>query len=335
MGYRDRSQRLSPIAYCLFYNFLLIYFFSNGWVRGIPVRCIALINQKGGVGKTTSTVNLGACLALLGKKVLVIDLDPQANLSIHLGINIYENKRSVYHLISGSCKPDEVVLKTEIENLDVIPSNIDLAGAEIELVGMVGREIILKENLGDTPERYDYVLIDCPPSLGLLTLNALTTAKEIFIPLQTEFFALQGVSKLMETFEIVRKRLNHNLEIGGIIPCMHAARTKLNQEVLEKIKEYFEDKVFKTIIRKNVKLSESPSHGKPIITYEPTSHGAEDYMALAKEVIAQEGMPGGTGAPPAVDTTIQRIVPQQTDMRLEQCEQILVPVRTEQGEVNL
>ncbi|HHT9125316.1 MAG TPA: ParA family protein [Candidatus Brocadiia bacterium] len=287
------------------------------------MRCIALANQKGGVGKTTSTANLGACLALLGKKVLVIDLDPQANLSIHLGVNIYENNRSVYHLISGSCKPDEVISKTEIENLHIIPSNIDLAGAEIELVGIVGREIILKENLGNILERYDYVLIDCPPSLGLLTLNALTTANEIFIPLQTEFFALQGVSKLMETFEIVRKRLNHNLEISGIIPCMHAARTKLNQEVLEKIKNYFEDKVFKTIIRKNIKLSESPSYGKPIVTYEPASHGAEDYMALAKEVIARENRLGDTVTAP-VDPSTQKVVPQQTDMHLEQCEQIEV-----------
>ncbi|MBI2560136.1 MAG: ParA family protein [Planctomycetes bacterium] len=287
------------------------------------MRCIALANQKGGVGKTTSTANLGACLALLGKKVLVIDLDPQANLSIHLGVNIYENNRSVYHLISGSCKPDEVISKTEIENLHIIPSNIDLAGAEIELVGIVGREIILKENLGNILERYDYVLIDCPPSLGLLTLNALTTANEIFIPLQTEFFALQGVSKLMETFEIVRKRLNHNLEISGIIPCMHAARTKLNQEVLEKIKNYFEDKVFKTIIRKNIKLSESPSYGKPIVTYEPASHGAEDYMALAKEVIARENRLGDTVTAP-VDPSTQKVVPKQTDMHLEQCEQIEV-----------
>lgn len=259
------------------------------------MRCIAIINQKGGVGKTTSTANLGACLAKLGKKVLVIDLDPQANLSIHLGVNTYENTRSVYHLISGSCKPDEVISKTGIENLDILPSNIDLCGAEVELVGMVGREIILRENLENALERYDYVLIDCPPSLGLLTLNALTTANEIFIPLQTEFFALQGVSKLIETFEIVKKRLNHNLNITGIIACMHSTRTKLNQEVLEKIKGYFADKVFKTIIRKNIKLSEAPSHGKPIITYEPNAHGSEDYMALAKEILEREERAGETG----------------------------------------
>jgi chromosome partitioning protein len=276
------------------------------------VRCIALINQKGGVGKTTSVANLGAGLALLGKKVLVMDLDPQANLSIHLGINVYGENRSIYHLITGSCRPDEVISKTGIENLDIIPSNIDLAGAEIELVGMVGREIILKEALGDVLERYDYVLIDCPPSLGLLTLNALTTANEIFIPLQTEFFALQGVSKLMETYEIVQKRLNHNLKISGIIPCMHTTRTKLNQEVLLKIKEHFADKVFKTFIRKNIKLSESPSYGKPIMNYEPASHGAEDYMALAKEVIAKEDGLGDTAIPPE-DSTEQAVTPPQIE----------------------
>lgn len=276
------------------------------------MRCIAIINQKGGVGKTTSVANLGACLALLGKKVLVIDLDPQANLSIHLGVNIYEKERSVYHLITGGCNPDEVILKTEMEGLDIIPSNIDLAGAEIELVGMVGREIILKESLGNTLERYEYVLIDCPPSLGLLTLNALTTASEIFIPLQTEFFALHGVSKLMETFKIVQRRLNHNLKVSGIIPCMHTARTKLNQEVLLKIKEHFEDKVFKTFIRKNVKLSESPSYGKPIVTYEPSSHGAEDYMALAKEVLAREDGFGDAGILPE-NSAIQEAAPPQTE----------------------
>ncbi|MGR3310693.1 MAG: ParA family protein [Candidatus Brocadiales bacterium] len=298
------------------------------------MRCIAVINQKGGVGKTTSVANLGACLALLGKKVLVMDLDPQANLSIHLGVDIYENKHSIYQLISGSCKPEEVTFKTEVENLDIIPANIDLAGAEIELVGMVGRETILKEHLGNTLEKYDYVLIDCPPSLGLLTLNALTTANEIFIPLQTEFFALQGVSKLMDTFEIVRRRLNSNLKITGIIPCMHTTRTKLNQEVLEKIKGYFEDKVFKTIIRKNIKLSESPSYGKPIVTYEPKSHGAEDYTALAKEIVMgeEEDRPDDTGIPP-VDPPTQEVAPTQTETQQqvnevdqlepqERCEQV-------------
>ena len=253
------------------------------------MRSIALLNQKGGVGKTTTTANLGACLAMLGKKVLVIDMDPQANLSVHLGVDIHSLKYSVYDIIRGACKPDGVILSTKIHGLDIIPANIDLSGAEIELVGVVGRETILKEYLGGILGRYDYVLIDCPPSLGLLTLNVLTLVHEIFIPLQTEFFALQGVSKLLDTHEVVRKRLNKNLEITGIIFCMYTSRTRLCKEVIEKVKEHFaKDQVFDTVIRKNVKLSESPSHGKPIVSYAPGSHGSEDYMSLAKEVVQQE-----------------------------------------------
>ena len=253
------------------------------------MRSIALLNQKGGVGKTTTTANLGACLAMLGKKVLVIDMDPQANLSVHLGVDIHSLKYSVYDIIRGACKPDGVILSTKIHGLDIIPANIDLSGAEIELVGVVGRETILKEYLGDVLDRYDYVLIDCPPSLGLLTLNVLTLVREIFIPLQTEFFALQGVSKLLDTHEVVRKRLNKNLEITGIIFCMYTSRTRLCKEVIEKVKDHFaKDQVFDTVIRKNVKLSESPSHGKPVVSYAPGSHGSEDYMSLAKEVVQQE-----------------------------------------------
>ena len=253
------------------------------------MRSIALLNQKGGVGKTTTTANLGACLAMLGKKVLVIDMDPQANLSVHLGVDIHSLKYSVYDIIRGACKPDGVILSTKIHGLDIIPANIDLSGAEIELVSVVGRETILKEYLGGVLDRYDYVLIDCPPSLGLLTLNVLTLVHEIFIPLQTEFFALQGVSKLLDTHEVVRKRLNKNLEITGIIFCMYTSRTRLCKEVIEKVKEHFaKDQVFDTVIRKNVKLSESPSHGKPIVSYAPGSHGSEDYMSLAKEVVQQE-----------------------------------------------
>ncbi|MDR4497224.1 MAG: AAA family ATPase [Candidatus Scalindua sp.] len=252
------------------------------------MRSIAFINQKGGVGKTTSTANVGAALALLGKKVLLIDLDPQANLSIHFGVDIHSRGLSIYEIINGTHKPDEVVRKTEISGLDLIPSNIDLSSAEIELVNTVGRETVIKFNLENMLYKYDYVLIDCPPSLGLLTLNALTIVREIIIPLQTEYFALQGVSKLFQTFELIKKRLNEELEITGIIPCMYDSRTNLGHEVLDKIKEYFEDKVFKTAIRKNVKLSESPSHGMPIMTYAPDSNGAKDYAALTKEIIDQE-----------------------------------------------
>ncbi|MCF6157925.1 MAG: ParA family protein [wastewater metagenome] len=254
------------------------------------MRSIALLNQKGGVGKTTTTVNLGACLAKLGKKVLIVDVDPQANLSVHFGVDIYNLKYSIYNLIKGECKPSEVILRTYSNGLDIIPSDIDLSGAEIELVGVVGRETVLKEYLEDALVQYDYALFDCPPSLGLLTLNVLTLVREIFIPVQTEFFALRGVSKLLNTFEIVRKRLNNNLQITGIILCMYISRTRLSKEVVGKVKEHFEGRVFNTIIRKNVKLSESPSHGKPIISYAPESYGSEDYMSLAREVIRQEDL---------------------------------------------
>jgi chromosome partitioning protein len=252
------------------------------------MRSIAFINQKGGVGKTTSTASVGACLAALGKKVLLIDLDPQANLSIHFGINVQGKDSSIYEIMCGKKTASEVLIKTAVNGLDIIPSDIDLASAEVELVNTVGRETIVKFYIGEMLSMYDYVLIDCPPSLGLLTLNALTVANEIFIPLQTEFFALQGVSKLIQTFDVIKKRLNSKLEITGIIPCMYDSRTKLGQAVLDKIKEYFADKVFVTTIRKNIKLSESTSHGLPITAYAPDSNGALDYEALTKEIIAQE-----------------------------------------------
>ena len=251
------------------------------------MRSIALTNQKGGVGKTTSAANLGACLALLGRKVLMVDIDPQANLSIHFGLDIYTDAKSAYDVLIGEARAEEIVRHTQVAGLDLIPSNIDLAGAEIELVGVVGRETILKEALGPVMAGYDYVLVDCPPSLGLLTLNALTTVREVFIPLQTEFFALQGMTKLMETIRVVRRRLNPDLQVTGIIACMYDGRTKLAQEVCANIEEYFPGKMFSAVIRKNVKLAESPSHGKPISGYDRNSRGCKDYMALAKEVDAQ------------------------------------------------
>jgi chromosome partitioning protein len=252
------------------------------------MRSIALTNQKGGVGKTTSAANLGACLAQLDRKVLLLDIDPQANLSIHFGVDVYRDCKSIYDVLIGEARAEEVIQHTQIGKLDLIPSNIDLAGAEIELVGVVGRETILKEALQPVMGGYDYVLVDCPPSLGLLTLNALTTVKEVFIPLQTEFFALQGMTKLMETIRIVRSRLNPELQVTGIIACMYDGRTKLSQEVRANIEEYFPDKMFDAVIHKNVKLAESPSHGKPISTYDRGSRGCKDYVALAREVAAQE-----------------------------------------------
>ena len=257
------------------------------------MRRIALINQKGGVGKTTSAANLGASLARLGRRVLLLDIDPQANLSVHFGIDVYSEGSSVYEIICSDAAVRDVIVHSEIEGLDIIPTNIDLAGAEIELVGVVGREIVLREKLAPVLDEYDYLLIDCPPSLGLLTLNALTTVNEIFIPLQTEFFALHGLSKLLETVEIVRRRINPELDVTGIIACLYDSRTNLSQEVLQNIRGYFKDKVFKTLIRKNVRLAEAPSYGKPVIIYDPYAAGAIDYLALAREVVVQEDPPLG------------------------------------------
>ena len=266
-----------------------------GHISGSHMRSIALTNQKGGVGKTTSTANLGACLATLGKRVLMVDVDPQANLSVHFGIDVYTEGQSVYAMMIGEARADEVVCRTAVDQLDLIPSNINLAGAEIELVGVVGRETIMKEALKPTMGNYDYVLIDCPPSLGLLTLNALTTVNEVFIPLQTEFFALQGMSKLMETIRIVRSRLNPDLQVTGIIACMHDGRTRLAREVKANIMEFFPDKLFASVIHKNIKLAESPSHGKPINVYDRKSRGHKDYQALAREVLEQEERMRRTG----------------------------------------
>jgi chromosome partitioning protein len=264
------------------------------------MRIIALANQKGGVGKTTSAASIGGSLAMRGRRVLLVDVDPQANLSIHVGVDIHVDQPSMYPLMVGEAKVEEAIQHTRVQNLDIIASDIDLAGAEVELVGMVGRETVLKEALSPIIDRYDYIFLDCPPSLGLLTLNAFTTAKELFIPMQAEFFALHGMSKLLETVSIVKRRLNAELEITGIITCMFDSRTNLSREVLDNIRTYFGDKVFKTVIRKNVRLAESPSYGKVIMEYDPLSAGAHDYSALADEVVAQEprhGLPGPEPAP--------------------------------------
>jgi len=247
-------------------------------------RIIAIINQKGGSGKTTTAVNLGAYLAIFGRTVLLIDLDPQSHSTIHLGIKPHEIQKSIYNVMMEESPLLEIIRQTEISNLFIAPANIHLSGAEIELAGIVGREMVLKDALERVKYRYNYILIDCPPSLGLLTVNALTVAKEVIIPVQTEFFALEGMGKLLNTVEIVRKRLNRELDITGIVPTMFDARTNLSKEVIEKIKEYFKDKVYKTVIRKNVKLAEASSHGKPIAIYDPRSTGAEDYESLSREV---------------------------------------------------
>lgn len=252
-------------------------------------RIIAIANQKGGCGKTTTAVNLATALALSKRKVLLIDLDPQGNTSIHFGIKIYDLPASMYDvLVDPDRDLKSVIVSSMIKGLDIAPANIELSGAEVELVNVIGRESALKDSMKEIDKEYDYILIDCPPSLGLLTLNALTTAKEVIIPVQTEYFALEGMKKLLKTIDVVTKRLNHTLFISGILPTMYDARTNLSEAILLKIKEHFKDKVYNTKIRKNVRLAEAPSFGVPIEKYAPDSFGAQDYHKLAKEVISYE-----------------------------------------------
>lgn len=255
------------------------------------MRIIAFMNQKGGVGKTTSAVNLAACLSHLGKRVLLIDLDPQANASIHLGLDIHAQGKSIDDVLTSKTAFSEAVRQSGRENLDVAPSHIDLSGVEIELASEVGRETILRDSLLDFlagRDLYNYIIIDCPPSLGLLSLNALTTASEVFIPVQAEFFALQGMGKLLEVISIVRRRLNQTLEITGIIATRFDCRKSLSKEVIEDIKKHFGKTLFGTLIRDNIRLAEAPGYGKTIIEYDPDCHGAQDYLALAREVIGKE-----------------------------------------------
>lgn len=246
---------------------------------------MSIANQKGGVGKTTSSVNLSACLAALGNKVLLVDTDPQGNATSGVGVNKADVDKCIYNVLVEDLPAEEVCVPTETENLDVIPATIQLAGAEIELVPTISREIRLKKALENMRDSYDYVIIDCPPSLGLLTLNALTSSDTVLIPVQCEYYALEGLSQLLNTIRLVQKHLNKELMIEGVLLTMLDARTNLGIEVIEEVKKYFQDKVYKSIIPRNVRLGEAPSHGKPIITYDPKSRGAEVYLELAKEVM--------------------------------------------------
>jgi chromosome partitioning protein len=247
---------------------------------------IALVNQKGGVGKTTSVINIGAGIAGLGKRVAVVDLDPQAHLTSSLGIRAHELENTVYEVLKGEAEIQRAVI--ERDGLTVVPSTLDLSGAEVELSNEAGREFLLREAL-EALEGYDYILLDAPPSLGLLSLNALTASSHLIIPLQAEFLALQGMSKLLETIEKVKGRLNKKLDISGIIVTHYDGRKNLNREVAEKITGHFGEKVFKRFVRDNISLAEAPSFGLDIFKYRPSSHGAEDYMALSKEILERHG----------------------------------------------
>ncbi|EFU2709213.1 ParA family protein [Listeria monocytogenes] len=249
-------------------------------------KVIALANQKGGVGKTTSSVNLSSSLAFLGKKVLLVDIDPQGNASSGVGVNKGEIEHCIYDVLVDDVAIQDVLQKTDLDNLNVIPATIQLAGAEVELVPAISREIRLKKAIDSIRDDYDYVIIDCPPSLGLLTLNALTAADSVLIPVQCEYYALEGLSQLLNTIRIVQKHLNEDLQIEGVLLTMLDARTNLGIQVIEEVKKYFQNKVFNTIIPRNVRLSEAPSHGKPILLYDVKSKGAEVYLELAKEVVA-------------------------------------------------
>ncbi|MEY8349081.1 sporulation initiation inhibitor protein Soj [Bacillus cereus] len=249
-------------------------------------KIIAIANQKGGVGKTTTSVNLGAGLAQVGKKVLLIDIDAQGNATTGVGIEKSELDQCIYNVLVEDAEVQGVIQKTATENLDVLPATIQLAGAEIELVPTISREVRLQRALQPIRNKYDYIIIDCPPSLGLLTINALTAADSVIIPVQCEYYALEGLSQLLNTVRLVQKHLNKNLAIQGVLLTMLDARTNLGIQVIDEVKKYFRDKVYRSIIPRNVRLSEAPSHGKPIMQYDAKSRGAEVYKDLAEEVIA-------------------------------------------------
>lgn len=250
-------------------------------------KIIAFANQKGGVGKTTTCVNLSAYLAKMGKKVLIVDMDPQGNATSGVGIDKTGNVKSIYNIISGESTAEEVVKRTSIEGLDIIPSELNLAGAEIELVQMESRENIIKNILNRLRNSYDYITLDCPPSLGLLTVNSLTAANSIVIPIQCEFYALEGLSQLMNTIKLVKKHLNSSIDIEGVVLTMKDARSNLVNQVSNEIRKFFGKKVYDVAIPRNIRLAEAPSHGKPIVDYDSRSKGAQAYLALAEEFLTR------------------------------------------------
>ena len=248
-------------------------------------RIIAIANQKGGVGKTTTAINLSASLASLGKKVLALDMDPQGNMTSGLSVDKNEVENSVYDLIIGNVGIEECICKEVLENLDVLPSNIDLSAAEIELIGVDNKEFIIKKEVDKIRDNYDFVIIDCPPALSMLTINAMTTADSVLVPIQCEYYALEGLSQLIHTIELVQERLNPSLEIEGVVFTMYDARTNLSLQVVENVKDNLDQNIYKTIIPRNIRLAEAPSYGMPINLYDAKSTGAESYMMLSEEVI--------------------------------------------------
>lgn len=252
-------------------------------------KIIAIANQKGGVGKTTTTINLAASLAVLEKKVLMVDADPQANATSGSGFDVKNIKTSIYECLIDEVNPNDIILSTEIEGLDLLPSHIDLVGAEIEMLNMPNRERMLRTVIDKIEKKYDYILIDCSPSLGLITVNSLTAANSIMIPVQCEYFALEGLGKLLNTIKIIQSRLNPDLEIEGFVLTMYDSRLRLSNQVVEEVKRHFQQMVFETIIQRNVKISEAPSFGKPVIMYDAESKGSLNYLNLAREMLQKNG----------------------------------------------
>ena len=248
-------------------------------------RIIAIANQKGGVGKSTTAINLSSCLGEMGQKVLTIDMDPQGNTTSGMGVDKDEQENTVYELLLGETNIEDCILKLDFDGLSLIPSNVNLAGAEIELIGIEEKEYILKNQVEKVKNDYDYIIVDCPPSLNMLTINAMTTANTVLVPIQCEYYALEGLSQLMHTIELVQERLNPELEMEGVVFTMYDARTNLSLQVVENVKGYLHQTIYKTIIPRNVRLAEAPSHGLPINYYDSKSSGAESYKLLAEEVI--------------------------------------------------
>lgn len=254
----------------------------------MQTKIISIANQKGGVGKTTTAINLSASLAEKGQKVLAIDMDPQGNMTSGLGLDKDDVDKTIYDMIIGESEIETVIKKETIENLDILPSNVDLSAVEIELIDVENKEFIVKNSIQKIRDNYDFIIIDCPPSLSLLTINAMTTADSVLVPIQCEYYALEGLSQLIHTVELVKERLNSNLEIEGVVFTMYDARTNLSLQVVENVKDNLQQNIYKTIIPRNIRLAEAPSYGTPINQYDPKSAGAESYMRLANEVIEKK-----------------------------------------------